>query len=153
VCVGCGEAVPLSKEKCVCGVAVAAEARVAGAFLEQTGGSLEMWQEMEPIYHCMDWRMVELGEAAMAEALDLEEYSQFVSVGEKVLEAYRQYWPPYSVSLGLHLAKIAKAALYIEQEEIGLDYLREATDIFSLSLGKSSDLVSYCLALKHSVQS
>jgi len=152
VCPGCQDAVAVTRELCRCGEPVPSDVKVAGAFLEQMDNSLDAWMKMGETYHCKDWRMLELGEAAMAVSLETSEFRLFLEIGEQLLEAYREYWHPYSISLGLHLAKIAKAAIYIDQDVKGRDFLEEAINIFTLSLGKSSSLVSYCDALRQTIR-
>ena len=162
LCKACGKAVALSEGECSCGEEVPAEARIAGAFLDTSGSCLARWARLGEVYSVLDWRMVEVGEGAMQEALDEGKFIKFLEVGAKMLEAYRKHLPIHSPSLGLHLAKLAKvrllplplllllqAAILLERSEEGLAWLKEAKDIFSLSLGPSSPLVTYCSALRH----
>ena len=148
LCTSCKAAVSVSSENCGCGAPVAAEARIAGAFLGRTG--LEAWRALSRTFHVLDWRMVEVGEGAMAEALEAGQFGVFLEVGARLMEAYRQHLHPYSLALGLHLAKLAKAAILLERRE-ARDLLQEATDIFTLGLGLENPLVSYCHALRQTL--
>ena len=96
--------------------------------------------------------MVELGETAMADALGAGKVKVFLEIGKTLLEkSYRTHLHPYSLSLGLHLAKLSKAAIFLGSEVEGLEMLKEAMNIFTLSLGEDSALVEYCRALRHTV--
>jgi len=153
VCQKCRSPVAVSKEKCKCGEDVPGEARIAGAFISQgEDENLTKWRRLSKLFHPLDWRMVELGETAMADALEAAKFKVFLEIGTTLLEkSYRTHLHPYSLSLGLHLAKLAKAAIFLEQEQVGLDLLKEALNIFSLALGEDSALVTYCRALRNTI--
>ena len=153
VCQKCRSPVAVSEDKCKCGEDVSGEARIAGAFIPQEDDeNLTKWRRLSKIFHPLDWRMVELGETAMADALEAAKFKVFLEIGTTLLEkSYRTHLHPYSLSLGLHLAKLAKAAIFLEQEQEGLDLLREALNIFSLALGEDSPLVAYCRALRNTI--
>lgn len=151
-CRRCGCAVAVCREVCSCGEEVAGEARVAGAFLTPDT-SVAGWRALAATYHVTDWRMVDMGEAVMAAALDKADYSGFVEVGEALVAAYRAHLHPYSPSLALHLAKVAKALIHLGREREGLEHLVQAATIFQLVLGEEAALVGYCRALRDSCAS
>jgi len=154
LCQRCGLPVAVTNESCnKCGEEVAGEARIAGAFLSLDGeDDLERWRRLSKLYHPLDWRMVELGETAMADALGAGKLKVFLEIGKTLLEkSYRTHLHPYSLSLGLHLAKLSKAAIFLESEVEGLETLKEAMIIFTLALGEDSALVEYCRALRHTI--
>ena len=154
LCQRCGLPVAVTSESCnKCGEEVAGEARIAGAFLSLDGkDDLERWRRLSKLYHPLDWRMVELGETAMADALGAGKFKVFLEIGKTLLEkSYRTHLHPYSLSLGLHLAKLSKAAIFLESDVEGIEMLKEAMNIFTLALGEDSALVEYCRALRHTV--
>jgi len=153
LCQRCRSPVAVREERCKCGEEVAGEARIAGAFLVQEGEeNLTKWRRLSKLFHPLDWRMVELGETAMADALEAGKFKVFLEIGKTLLDkSYRSHLHPYSLSLGLHLAKLAKAAIFLEQEQDGLDLLKEALNIFTLALGEDSPLVAYCCALRTTI--
>ena len=153
LCQKCRSPVAVREDRCKCGEEVAGEARIAGAFLVQEGEeNLTKWRRLSKLFHPLDWRMVELGETAMADALEAGKFKVFLEIGKTLLDkSYRSHLHPYSLSLGLHLAKLAKAAIFLEQEQDGLDLLKEALNIFTLALGEDSPLVAYCRALRTTI--
>ena len=154
LCQKCKAAVSVREDKCdKCGEEVAAEARIAGAFMSQVEEeNLTKWRRLSKLFHPLDWRMVELGETAMADALEAGKFQVFLEIGKTLLEkSYRTHLHPYSLSLGLHLAKLAKAAIFLEKEQEGLDLLKEALNIFTLALSEDSALVAYCRALRTTI--
>ena len=152
-CRKCKLPVAVRRDKCNCGEEVAGDARIAGAFIPQGGEeNLSKWRRLSKLFHPLDWRMVELGESTMADALEAANFKVFLEIGTILLEeSYRSHLHPYSLSLGLHLAKLAKAAIFLEREQEGLDLLKEALNIFTLGLGEDSALVSYCHALRNTI--
>jgi len=154
LCQKCKAAVSVREDKCdKCGEEVAAEARIAGAFMSEVEEeNITKWRRLSKLFHPLHWRMVELGETAMADALEAGKFQVFLDIGKTLLEkSYRTHLHPYSLSLGLHLAKLAKAAIFLEKEQEGLDLLKEALNIFTLALSEDSALVAYCRALRTTI--
>ena len=61
------------------------------------------------------------------------------------------YFPPNSISLGLHLAKLAKTAIYLNKMEEAILYLKECFDLFKLSHGEDSNLYQYLSTLRGTI--
>jgi len=99
-------------------------------------------------FHIFDHRMFEFSERVMAACLNEGEFGKFYEVGEAMLPAYRKYFPPKSVSLGLHLAKLAKMAIYLNRTEAALAYLGQASDILKVSHGQNSPMMAYMMSVR-----
>ena len=95
--------------------------------------------------------MFEFSERVMAACLNEEEFSKFYQIGESLLPAYNKYFSPRSASFGLHLAKLAKMAIYLEKKEEALCYLKQSCDIFKVSHGEQSEMVNYMLSLRDTI--
>ena len=87
----------------------------------------------------------------MAACLNENEFKKFYEIGEALLPAYRRYFSPKSVSFGLHLAKLAKMAVYLEEKESALTYLAQSSEIFQLSHGPASPMMAYLLSIRDTV--
>ena len=102
-------------------------------------------------FHVYDHRMFEFSERTMAACLNEEEFKKFYEIGESLLPAYRRYFSPKSVSFGLHLAKLAKMAIYLDRREEALNYLSQSSDIFKVSHGPNSAMMSYMMCVRQTV--
>ena len=95
--------------------------------------------------------MFEFSERTMAACLNEEEFKKFYEIGESLLPAYRRYFSPQSVSFGLHLAKLGKMAIYLDRREEALNYLSQSCDIFKVSHGPNSAMMSYMMSIRQTV--
>jgi len=108
---------------------------------------IEAHRVLKKKFHVYDHRMFEFSERVMAACLCEEEFSKFYQIGESLLPAYSKYFSPLSASVGLHLAKLGKMAIYLDKKEEALTYLRQACDIFKVSHGEESELMKYMLSV------
>ena len=112
---------------------------------------VKMFNKMRTVFSVYDHRMVEYSEKVMAACLNLGQYEMFYTVGEYLLKAYDEYFHPHSVSYGLHLAKLAKVAIYLDHTSDALQYLNKCFKIFKLSHGENSLMLSYLHSLRDSI--
>merc|ERR1711872_983805 len=64
---------------------------------------------------------------------------------------YKMCYPKNSTSLGLHLAKLAKTAIYLGERDEAVSYFDQCFNIFKLSHGEGSKLYKYLIALRETV--
>eukprot|EP00092_Neocalanus_flemingeri_P022870 GFUD01024797.1.p1 GENE.GFUD01024797.1~~GFUD01024797.1.p1 ORF type:complete len:425 (+),score=95.45 GFUD01024797.1:73-1347(+) len=140
-CSGCGKGqeVDVSKEK--------------GIFFESLENDqlMKAYNILRTKFHIYDYRMLEFSEKAMAVCLIEENFEKFYQIGESLLPAYKKYFSPNSTSLGLHLAKLAKSAIYLNKTEEGISYLKQCFEIFKLSHGEDSKLYQYLITLRDTI--
>jgi len=155
VCVGCKGPVAELEGKCsgcekVQDVDISKE---KGLFFESLEDSqvLKAYQVLRTKIHIYDYKMVEFSERAMAVCLAEENYEKFYQIGESLLTAYKLYFPPNSTSLALHLAKLAKVAIFLNQTEEAILYLKQCFVIFKLSHGEDSKLYQYLMSLRDTI--
>ena len=103
---------------------------------------------LKKTFHVYDHRMFEFCERVMAACLSEEEFVKFYDIGERMLPAYKRYFSPMSVSLGLHLAKLAKMAIYLDKKEEAVRYLGQSCDILRVSHGEDSVMMDYMMSLR-----
>ena len=115
------------------------------------GQLIKAHKMLEKKYHVYDHRMFELSERAMAACLNEREFKKFYQIGEALLPAYRRYYSPKSVSFGLHLAKLAKMAVFLEKKESALTYLAQSSDIFRQSHGPDSPIMAYIMSVRDTI--
>jgi len=155
VCVGCKGPVGERQDECTgCGkVQVVDVTKEKAIFFERLEDSqvLIAYNVLRTKFHIYDYRMVEFSEKAMAVCLTEENFDQFFQIGESLLPAYKMYFPPNSISLGLHLAKLAKTAIYLNKTEKAILYLKECFDLFKLSHGEDSNLYQYLSTLRGTI--
>ena len=112
---------------------------------------IKEYKKLRSLFHIYDFRMVEFCEKALTASLNLSDYDLFYKIGEHLLVAYKQYFSPNSVSFGLHLAKLAKVAIYLEKNSEALNYLDQCFKIFKMSHGEESLMISYLYSLRDSI--
>ena len=95
-----------------------------------------------------DYRMVEFCEKVMEACLNIGHFELFLKVGERLLKAYKQYYSKNSLSLGLHLAKLAKVAIYLSKTEEAMLFWKESLRIVKLCHDENSLLISYLYSLR-----
>merc|ERR1711874_884248 len=81
----------------------------------------------------------------------LSETQIFFQIGESLLPAYRKYFSPHSASFGLHLAKLAKMAIYLDKNEEAVSYLKQACDVLKVSHGEHSEMMEYMLSVRATI--
>ena len=108
---------------------------------------IETYRLLKKKFHVFDHRMFDFSERVMAACLSEEEFSKFYQIGESLVPAYNKYFSPLSASLGLHLAKLAKMAIYLDKKEEALTYLGKACYIFKVSHGEQSEMMNYMLSV------
>jgi len=155
VCGGCKGPIGERQEECiVCRkVQVVDVTKEKAIFFERLEDSqvLTAYNVLRTKFHIHDYRMVEFSEKAMAVCLTEENFDKFFQIGESLLPAYKMYFPPHSISLGLHLAKLAKTAIYLNKTEEAILYLKECFDLFKLSHGEDSNLYQYLSTLRGTI--
>ena len=126
---------------------------LSGVFNDQLDDTelVKMFNKMRTVFSVCDHRMVEYSEKVMAACLNLGQYEMFYTVGEYLLKAHDEYFHPHSVSYGLHLAKLAKVAIYLNHTSDALQYLNKCFKIFKLSHGENSLMLSYLHSLRDSI--
>ena len=156
VCPKCKGPVGISQTKCdACGREVDPD-RVTGSdvFFQEDLDDCQLikeYRKLQSVFHIYDFRMVEFCEKALAACLNLSDYELFYKIGEHLLVAYKQYFSLNSVSFGLHLAKLAKVAIYLNKNSEALDYLNQCFKIFKISHGGDSLMISYLYSLRDSI--
>ena len=119
--------------------------------LKSDSNIINLYENMIMNLHIYNYKMVDLSEKAMDVCLNQEKYGAFFKIAEKLLEAYRIYFPAKSITIGLHLAKLAKSAIYLGLGEKAHIYLKEAFKIFQLFYKENSPFYNYLLALKETI--
>jgi len=152
VCGGCKGPVGESQDRCHgCGevqdIAVYKEKEIFFQSLEDHQ-MIKAYNDLRSKFHIYDYRMVEFSEKVMSACLSEEKFEKFYQVGESLLPAYKNYFPPNSTSMGLHLAKLAKAAIYLNKIEDAKLYIKQCFDLFKLSHGEDSNLYKYLMTLR-----
>eukprot|EP00090_Calanus_glacialis_P028644 TRINITY_DN45983_c0_g1_i1.p1 TRINITY_DN45983_c0_g1~~TRINITY_DN45983_c0_g1_i1.p1 ORF type:complete len:452 (-),score=114.09 TRINITY_DN45983_c0_g1_i1:81-1355(-) len=152
VCVGCKGPVGEMEGKCS-GCEKVQEVDISKEkvfFFESLEDSqvLKAYQVLRSKIHIYDYKMVEFSERAMAVCLAEENYEKFYQIGESLLTAYKLYFSPNSTSLGLHLGKLAKVAIFLNQTEDAILYLKQCFDIFKLSHGEDSKMYQYLITIR-----
>ena len=152
VCVGCKGPVGEMEGKCS-GCEKVQEVDISKEkvfFFESLEDSqvLKAYQVLRSKIHIYDYKMVEFSERAMAVCLAEENYEKFYQIGESLLTAYKLYFSPNSTSLGLHLGKLAKVAIFLNQTEDAILYLKQCFDIFKLSHGEDSKMYHYLITIR-----
>lgn len=156
VCPKCFQAVPVDALKCKSCLDIVTKEELnkrRAKYYEVTNGldssdvdsrrALENYQRMVGVVHPMDWRMIDASEQAMSAALEENKLLKFVEIGSSLVEPYLKYYPEYSPSLGLHLMKVGKAALYVEDEDKAVEMLWKALKIITVSHGDNHNLYGY----------
>ena len=156
VCGHCPGPVGVAEGRCGdCGRARGSEVRIPSG--EVFGGEAEdaelvkLYGKLKKVFHIYDYRMVEFCERVLSACLNMQEFELFYEVGLHLLVAYKQYFSPCSISYGLHLAKLAKVAIYLNKTPEALDYLETCFKIFKVSHGENSEMISYLYALRESI--
>jgi len=155
VCPKCKGPVAQAKDKCPsCGQLCQFAEKDSQLFDHSSSSDSELVQTyllLKRTFHIYDFRMIEFSEQALAACLNMNEFEMFYNISEHLLIAYKQYLSPYSVSYALHLAKLAKIAIYLRKTEEALDYLFECFKIMKLSHGDSSKMYGYLGSLRDSI--
>jgi len=112
---------------------------------------LRTYQILSKKIHIYDYKMIEFSERAMSVCLAQENYGKFYQIGQNMLSAYIRYFPKYSTSVGLHLAKLAKTAIFLNRTDEAISYLKQCFHIFKLSHGEDSRLFQYLRALRETI--
>ena len=112
---------------------------------------LRTYKVLSKKIHVYDYKMIEFSERTMSVCLAQENYEKFYQIGQSVLSAYKRYFPKNSTSVGLHLAKLAKTAIYLNKTEEAISYLNQSFHIFKLSHGEDSKLYQYLGALRETI--
>jgi len=155
VCPKCFKAVPVNAQKCsscLDNVTTAELNKRRAQYLEVINGmkgtsDMERYVSMVGVVHPMDWRMIDKAEKAMSAALEENKLIKFVEIGSSLVEPYQTYYPEYSPSLGLHLMKVGKAALYVQDEHKAVEMLWKAVKIVAVSHGEKHKLYGYLSSL------
>ena len=110
---------------------------------------LHLYEQSKGVAHPWDRTQIQLTELAMKAALDRGEVRRFYALGQTLHPIYQSFFHPSSVSLGLYWAKLAKAAFFVgeEEKEAGVDFLRKALAICSLTYGQNHPYFQYLLQL------
>jgi len=152
LCRGCKGAVPVAQGHCQnCEIDLGDEGlENTLLFFEnvEEDKAIQVYNKLKGTFHILDHRMVDIAEKTMGVCLNLGKFKKYLEVGESLLSAYRAYFSPMSPSLGLHLAKLAKTAIYVDQTDKADQYLKEALNILRSSHGSESELCQYVLSLK-----
>jgi len=155
VCVSCKGPVADTCDSCPdCGQLNQFDQSDSQLFDHSSGNETELLKTypfLKRTYHIYDYRMIEFSEKALAACLNLSEFEMFYDISENLLIAYKKYLSPYSVSFALHLAKLAKMAIYLGKNEEALDYLLKCFKTMKLSHGDSSKMLVYLNALRDSI--
>jgi len=112
---------------------------------------LKFYKVLSKKFHINDYKMCEFSERAMSVCIAQENFEMFYQIGQGLLSAYKIYYPKNSTSLGLHLAKLAKTAIYLGERDEAVSYLDQCFNIFKLSHGEGSKLYKYLIALRETV--
>jgi len=112
---------------------------------------LRTYQILSKKIHVYDYKMIEFSERAMSVCLAQENFGKFYQIGQSVLSAYIRYFPKNSTSVGLHLAKLAKTAIFLNKTDEAISYLKQCFYIFKLSHGEDSRLFQYLGALRETI--
>ena len=112
---------------------------------------IEAHRVLKKKFHVYDHRMFEFSERVMAACLSEEEFFKFYQIGESLLPAYSKYFSPHSASFGLHLAKLAKMAIYLDKNEEAVSYLKQACDVLKVSHGEHSEMMEYMLSVRATI--
>jgi len=155
VCVGCRGPVGDLEGKCAkCGEVQELDvSKEKGIFFENLEDEevLKAYQVLKAKIHVYDYKMVEFSERAMSVCLAQEKFEKFYKIGESLLPAFKLYFHPNSTSLGLHLAKLAKTAIYLNKEDEAISYLNQCFVIFKLSHGEDSKLYKYLISFRETI--
>ena len=90
----------------------------------------------ESVAHSWDLTRIQLAERAMRTALDTGQVEQFLAVGQSVRDNYEAFFHPNSSSLGLYMAKMAKAAFFVGEVKTGSEFLKKALLVGKLTFGE-----------------
>jgi len=112
---------------------------------------ISAYDDLRSKFNKYDYRMIEFSEKVMSACLSEEKFEKFYQVGENLLPAYQKYFPSNSTSLGLHLAKLAKTAIYLNKTEDAIHYIKQCFDLFKLSHGEESNLYKYLITLRDTI--
>ena len=158
LCDQCGAPVGFNQDQCDrCGAetkqnSILSETQIFFKHLNNVQ-MIEAHRLLKKKFHVYDHRMFDFSERVMAACLDEEEFCKFYQIGESLLPAFYKYFSPLSSSLGLHLAKLAKMAIYLDKKEAALTYLREASEIFKVSHGDQSEMMKYMHSVGSTISS
>jgi len=112
---------------------------------------LRTYQILSKKIHVYDFKMIAFSERAMSVCLAQENFGKFYQIGQNVLTAYIKYFPKNSTSVGLHLAKLAKTAIFLNKTDEAISYLKQCFHILKLSHGEDSKLFQYLIALRETI--
>jgi len=111
----------------------------------------QMFNILKYKIHIFDYRMIRLTERAMDLCLSEARYALFFDLGKELLKAYAIYYPQNSLSLGLHIAKLAKTAIYLEKYDEALQMFDQSFEIFEMGYGRDSKMCDYMIALRRTI--
>ena len=112
---------------------------------------ISTYKRLVKIFHISDYRMIEFGERVMSACISENEFETLLEVAEHLLQSYREYYHCNSLSLGHHVAKLGKTAIYLNKSSEAHKYLQECLKIFKLSHGEGSLMYSYICSLRDSL--
>jgi len=155
VCVGCKGPVAELEGKCGgCGRPNELDiSKEKGLFftIAEDEDVLRTYKLLREKIHVYDYKMIELSERAMSVCLAKENFEKFYQIAETLLSPYKKYFPQNSTSIGLHLAKLAKTAIYLHKSDEAISYLNQCFHLFKLSHGEDSLLFQYLRTLRETV--
>ena len=110
--------------------------RVADKKLDESVDIFRLFAMCESVAHSWDLTRIQLAERAMRTALDTGQVEQFLAVGQSVRDNYEAFFHPNSSSLGLYMAKMAKAAFFVGEVKTGSEFLKKALLVGKLTFGE-----------------
>lgn len=100
----------------------------------------ECMDDVQGILHHFNVHLIRLLEMAFDSCIELGQFAKAVSYGTRLLEPYRFFLPKFHPDLGIHLMKIGKIHLYLEQTTDALQSLQQAESIIRVTHGPSHAL-------------